>query len=110
MKKYRHREEGYIVEAEPYSSHADTCIRTYGYHQSDSAYAYPYAVLFRLRDFEKLFEPVPEYCCPPFRHAVNDDLIRKISSGGWTCLSGPRDAQIRAYHSIYYCQFCGKKL
>jgi len=115
MKKYRHRVDGYEIEAEPLSQHAQTCIRTYGYRQSDSAYVYPYSVLFRLKDFEALFEPIEEYCCDDFKWHVERGFFAKNDAGKWASwlyCSNRRcpDGLPRVKSPIEHCQFCGKKL
>jgi len=119
MKKYRHRVDGYEIEAEPLSQHAQTCIRAYGYRQSDSAYVYPYSVLFRLKDFEALFEPIKEYCCPTFKGAVDAGFFEKDERGRWGCWMGTGELGhsrqwglpvCRQWRLPMYCPFCGEKI
>jgi len=78
--RYQHRVERYVVTAEK-ELHND-CYIVYGYRCCGRPPKAEFSVAIAVNDFEKLFEPVPEYCCDWFRKCVRNRIIRKSTVSG----------------------------
>lgn len=76
MKRYKHRKDGHVVEAE---LHGSTQGPAY-YYVKD--YCESHDSFIPIEDFEALFEPVVEYCCDWFRKCIRNRIIRKSTVSG----------------------------
>jgi len=97
-KKYRHREDRFLVVGATY--HEPTGV----YHVYD--YLAFGQTNFRAKDFEKLFEPIEEYCCDWLRMCVERGIIEKYRDDP--------DEHVWVWYeldeSFTECPFCGAKL
>ena len=107
MKRYRHKEHGYIVEAEAGPSvHSSYYIEGYqGYTRSYGGT--PREGYLAAKDFKALFEPVEKYCCDWFTKCVRNRIIRKSTASR-------RSGQVWVWDALdeYFeeCPFCKTKL
>lgn len=115
MKKYKHRKDGYIVEALKAPEAFNDCYRVYGYRCCGRPPAADWFVNIAVKDFIELFEPIEEYCsCDNFKWHAERGFFAENDAGKWVSwlhCSNRRcpDGMPRVKSPIEYCQFCGKK-
>lgn len=104
MAKYKHRQDGHVVEATEQVDSQIYLVENYyeGLGNRWSKRAYLIA-----EDFEALFEPIPDYCCDWFTKCVEGEVFRKSTASR-------RSGQVWAWDALdeYFdeCPFCKTKL
>jgi len=108
MKTYRHREDRHLVLAKKavFIWGSGYEISDYYAHRGGSCEEHgpPTSVCLTSNDFEKLFEPIPEYCCEWFRKCVENKVFRKDTVQDHQWVWGELDEYFTR------CPFCKTKL
>jgi len=116
MKRYKHIEDGYIVEAEEPSGSNPANINDLGAYHVRGYYGYrtahgkmPDGYLAK-KDFEKLFEPIEEFCCHEFKQCMKSRAIRSLGTDlPYYCYAMKLSGEIEKLE-LYSCPFCKTKL
>jgi len=103
-KIYKHKEDGYEITAN-YCKETDR-YTIHDYRRGDRDCS---SFTLEAKDFEKLFEPIEEYCCPEFKDLVRKGFIYKDVWGRWTCMFGASWGAASQHKLVSYCPVCGKK-
>lgn len=107
-KWYRHREDRYEVQAYPSNCSELECYTVLGYGDGGKMYGRNAFIRLVVSDFEKLFEPVSEYCCGTLERMVKTGVFFRGSDGQWFLKFTYN--KCRGSIAIYACPFCEKKL
>ena len=108
MKKYKHRKDGYTVEAN--KDPENDCYKVYGYRCCGCPPDANWSINIGVKDFMELFEPIEEYCCDRFEGAAANGFFIRNDIGKWQSwlYCSNRDGY-KIPSPIEYCQFCGRK-
>lgn len=115
-KWYRHREDGYEVQAYPSNCSELECYTVLGYGDGGKMYGRNAFIRLVVSDFEKLFEPIPEYCCDWFEKCVRMGVIvnyphlKIVSANTPTVLEENLWRWNTVYEVLAECPFCETKL
>ncbi|MCW4050508.1 MAG: hypothetical protein NWE89_12320 [Candidatus Bathyarchaeota archaeon] len=106
MNTYKHKEIGYKIEAEYDEEKGWYVLHHYPRSELIDCPALHLVILSK-RDFEKLFELAPMYCCDWFARCVEREVFRRSTASR-------RSGQVWAWDALdeYFdeCPFCKTKL
>lgn len=105
MKKYKHREDEYIVET--LKDPDNDCYKVYGYRCCGCSPSADWFVNIAIKDFIELFEPVEEYCCDEFKNMAQRGVFYARGNNWYMVYL---DNTFECVKIIHGCPFCLRPL